>query len=164
MVDAIVIPWVPEIFLACGGNFRCWPKATSGEVVKTWQKPETTLEKSLAPRVCYRPSRAAIINSFNVNVLQLKKYITGEIWNTLKQKRNSKPTLIGAVDGGSGIIGSHVAKLILYTPWSLVCISDINQRCLRKKLSSQRLQRLFPILHEKGNFYSRTAIRSKQAA
>ena len=30
-------------------------------------------------------------------------------------KRNAKPTLIGAVDGGSGIIGSHVAKLILYT-------------------------------------------------
>ena len=29
-----------------------------------------------------------------------------------------------------------------------------------QKLSSQRLQRLFPILHEKGNFYSRTAIRS----
>ena len=38
------IPWVPEVFLACGGNFRCWP-------IKTWQKPETALEKSLAPRV-----------------------------------------------------------------------------------------------------------------
>ena len=21
------VPWVPEVFLACGGNFRCWPKA-----------------------------------------------------------------------------------------------------------------------------------------
>ena len=21
------LPWVPEVFLACGGNFRCWPKA-----------------------------------------------------------------------------------------------------------------------------------------
>ena len=31
-----------------------------------------------------------------------------------------------------------------------------------QKLSSQRLQRLFPILHEKGSSYSRTAIRSKQ--
>ena len=31
-----------------------------------------------------------------------------------------------------------------------------------QKLSSQRLQRLFPILHEKGSFYSQTAIRSKQ--
>ena len=20
-------PWVPVVFLACGGNFRCWPKA-----------------------------------------------------------------------------------------------------------------------------------------
>ena len=26
------LPWVPEVFLACGGNFPCWPKAeaTSG--------------------------------------------------------------------------------------------------------------------------------------
>ena len=22
----IVIPWAPEVFLVCGGNFRCWPK------------------------------------------------------------------------------------------------------------------------------------------
>ena len=21
------LPGVPEVFLACGGNFRCWPKA-----------------------------------------------------------------------------------------------------------------------------------------
>ena len=55
-----------------------------------------------------------------------------------------------------------MAILSLYTSLSLVCISNRNQRCLRKKLSSQRLQRLFPILHKKGSFYSRTAIRSKQ--
>ena len=24
---AFALPWVPEVFLACGGNFRCWPKA-----------------------------------------------------------------------------------------------------------------------------------------
>ena len=42
-------------------------------------------------------------------------------------KRNAKPTLIGAVDGGTGTIGSHVAKLILYTSLSLVCISNTNQ-------------------------------------
>ena len=59
------IPWVPEAFLAYGGNFRCWPKADTSSAVgrgcekklfarvtiKTWQKPETALEKSLAPRV-----------------------------------------------------------------------------------------------------------------
>ena len=29
----ILLPWVPEVFLACDGNFRCWPKAepTSSE-------------------------------------------------------------------------------------------------------------------------------------
>ena len=59
----MALPWVPEVFLACGGNFRCWPKANTSSAVgrsreknarvtiKTWQKPETALEKSLAPRV-----------------------------------------------------------------------------------------------------------------
>ena len=59
----IELPWVPEVFLACGGNFRCWPKADTSSAVgrsheqfarvtiKTWQKPETALEKFLAPRV-----------------------------------------------------------------------------------------------------------------
>ena len=30
------IPWEPEVFLACGGNFRCWPKAeaTSSEAAR----------------------------------------------------------------------------------------------------------------------------------
>ena len=45
--------WVPEVFLACGGNFRCWPKPRARVTIKTWQKPETGLEKSLAPRVSY---------------------------------------------------------------------------------------------------------------
>ena len=41
----ILLPWVPEVFLACGGNFRSWPK------LRAAKKPETALEKSLAPRV-----------------------------------------------------------------------------------------------------------------
>ena len=27
------VPWVPEVFLACCGNFRCWPKADTSSVV-----------------------------------------------------------------------------------------------------------------------------------
>ena len=27
------LPWVPEIFLACSGNFRCWPKADTFSAV-----------------------------------------------------------------------------------------------------------------------------------
>ena len=27
------VPWVPEVFLACGGNFRCWPKADTSSAV-----------------------------------------------------------------------------------------------------------------------------------
>ena len=65
--ERITLPWVTEVFLACGGNFRCWPKVDTSSAVgqsceknffarvtmimKTWQKPETALEKSLAPRV-----------------------------------------------------------------------------------------------------------------
>ena len=36
-----IVPWVPEVFLACGGNFQCWLKlkadtfsASSGEAVR----------------------------------------------------------------------------------------------------------------------------------
>ena len=55
------LPWLPEVFLAWGGNFRCWPSVVRRSreknalfarvTIKTWQKPETALEKSLAPRV-----------------------------------------------------------------------------------------------------------------
>ena len=48
------LSWVPEVFLAYGGNFRCWPKLRAAKprvTIKTWQKPETALEKSLEPRV-----------------------------------------------------------------------------------------------------------------
>ena len=27
------VRWVPEVFLACGGNFRCWPKSDTSLVV-----------------------------------------------------------------------------------------------------------------------------------
>ena len=37
------LPWVPEVFLACSGNFRCWLKADTSSVVGR--------KKSLAPRV-----------------------------------------------------------------------------------------------------------------
>ena len=43
--------WVPEVFLARGGNFRCWPKADISSAVRRNHEPETPLEKSLAPRV-----------------------------------------------------------------------------------------------------------------
>jgi len=56
-ISARALPWVPEVFLACSGNFLCWPKAEAARktfarvTIKTWQKLETALEKSLAPRV-----------------------------------------------------------------------------------------------------------------
>ena len=33
------LPWVPEVFLACGGNFWCWPKAdTSSAIGRSHEK------------------------------------------------------------------------------------------------------------------------------
>ena len=32
-VTKSVLPWVPEVFLACGGKFRCWPKADTSSAV-----------------------------------------------------------------------------------------------------------------------------------
>ena len=31
--SADIIPWVPQVFLACGGKFRCWPKADMSSAV-----------------------------------------------------------------------------------------------------------------------------------
>ena len=33
------LPWVPEVFLACGGNFQCWLKAdTSSAVGRSYEQ------------------------------------------------------------------------------------------------------------------------------
>ena len=38
----LTLPWVPEVFLACGGNFQCWPKAdTSSAVGRSHESPLT---------------------------------------------------------------------------------------------------------------------------
>ena len=31
--EKITLPWVPEVSLACGGNFRCWPKADTSSAL-----------------------------------------------------------------------------------------------------------------------------------
>ena len=33
LLFSVFLPWVPEIFLACGGNFWCWPKADTSSAV-----------------------------------------------------------------------------------------------------------------------------------
>ena len=69
-----------------------------------------------------------------------------------EHKRNAKPTLIAAVDGGTGTIGSHVAKLILYTSLSLVCISNRNKRCLRKNFLHNGFREYFLFCTKRGAF------------
>ena len=102
-------------------------------------------------------SRPAKIKSFNYQLSAALKYITAEIWNTKGTQNNT----CRRSDGGSGMIGSHVARLILYKSF-VVCISNRDQRCLRQKtLFHNGFSEKLPILLEKGSFYPRTAIRSK---
>ena len=47
--------WVPEVFLACSGNFRCWPKADTSSAVgrsreKNLAKPERKTSLNRKPR------------------------------------------------------------------------------------------------------------------
>ena len=43
----LIIPWVPEVFLACGGNFRCWPKADTSSAVGRSHERRATSRGSL---------------------------------------------------------------------------------------------------------------------
>ena len=45
------IPWEPEVFLACGGNFRCWPKADTGEATSG-----EAARKTSGTERCFLPS------------------------------------------------------------------------------------------------------------
>ena len=57
------LPWVPEVFLTCGRNFRCRPKADAASAVGRRREKNAghfqdltetgnrALEKSMAPRV-----------------------------------------------------------------------------------------------------------------
>ena len=65
-----LLPWVPEVFLACSGNFRCWLKADTFSAVGRI-KPETALEKSLAPRVYISPRRSYNLNASFLPLLLL---------------------------------------------------------------------------------------------
>ena len=63
------IPWVPEVFLACGGNFRCWPKAeaTSGEAASKTSGTERCflpfpLTFVLFYRITFTPIRLKVSN------------------------------------------------------------------------------------------------------
>ena len=61
------LPWVPEVFLACGGNFPCWPKAeaTSGEAARKTSGTErcflpSPLTFELFYRITFTPIRLKV--------------------------------------------------------------------------------------------------------
>ena len=46
------LPWIPEVLLACGGNFRCWPKAdTSSALGRSHER--RSREKNFSRRSLY---------------------------------------------------------------------------------------------------------------
>ena len=39
-IPRIAVPWVPKVFLARGGNFRCWPKPDTSSAVARSHEPD----------------------------------------------------------------------------------------------------------------------------
>ena len=76
------IPWVPEVFLA---------RVT----IKTWQKPETELEKSLAPRVGFGKTVSNYLKwwkckmTWDEYLMAWNKYC-GKLYLIIKQKKKQK--------------------------------------------------------------------------
>ena len=33
--DCCLVPWVPEVFLTCSGNFQCWLKADTSSALRS---------------------------------------------------------------------------------------------------------------------------------
>ena len=69
----LYVPWVPEVFLACGGNFRCWPKAeaTSGEAARKTSGTErcflpSPLTFELFYRITFTPIRLKVFDCDHV--------------------------------------------------------------------------------------------------
>ena len=60
------LPWVPEVFLACGGNFRCWPKADTSSAVGAGHYKYLTETGNRARKISgtqgkFEPSKVTII-------------------------------------------------------------------------------------------------------
>ena len=99
-----LLPWVPEFFLARGGNFRCWAKADTSSAVgrsrdknfhfsrgKLWRQKRK--EKPLAPRVgsffsgtCLPDSNDIHKQFYRTNYDYYHYNVTGRICGTLYQK------------------------------------------------------------------------------
>ena len=73
--STLILPWVPEAFLAYGGNFRCWPKAeaTSGEAAR-----KNLWHGAVLFTVIYTPIRLEVSNCDHVD-RHVKKCPTNHI-------------------------------------------------------------------------------------
>ena len=125
-----MLPWVPEVFLTCGGNFRCWPKAEATRVtIKTWQKPKTALEKSLAPRVQKCESVPRLLSMI---VVYLYNFST-PYWyppqiNIISSKKQLECFLKGGANSSIYAITHKIQRLLAYLP-ALSCASTLAPFC-----------------------------------
>ena len=63
------VPWAPEVFLAYGGNFRCWPKADTSSAVSARLSPCSRSRRRLCRRTTtsthFRSSRKHYMAPWN---------------------------------------------------------------------------------------------------
>ena len=57
--NTLALPWVPEVLLACGGNFRCWPKADTSSAVWARLSPSSRSRH----RICRRTATCTRVRS-----------------------------------------------------------------------------------------------------
>ena len=67
--NTLGLPRVPEVLLACGGNFRCWPKADTSSAVSARLSPSSRSGRKICPRTVtstrFRSSRKHYIAQWN---------------------------------------------------------------------------------------------------
>ena len=67
--NTLALAWVPEVLLACGGNFRCWPKADTSSAVSARLSPSSRSRHRICRRTAtctrFRSSRKHYIAQGN---------------------------------------------------------------------------------------------------
>ena len=125
-----MLPWVPEVFLACGGTFQCWPKAeaTSGEAGRYKDLTETG---NYARKVSGTQGRNMCEN------LHYESVYFKELHN---EQEYYWPTIYRTGAAVVSTITSYSTRTLSSNSWHVAGISQVN-KAYKEKLSSNGLDK-----------------------
>ena len=102
--NTLALPWVPEVLLACGGNFRCWPKADTSSAVWARLSPSSRSRHRICRRTAtctrFRSSRKHYIaqgnnaqDCFGITGYRVHQKIRSQVQTTTRAilSRNQSP-------------------------------------------------------------------------